>query len=340
MLTALGQTMKRSGAVLIAVAVLIIYAPQILAAELTFGEIANAVVRVEATIKPGARTARTLGLERTGSGVVIDDNGLVLTIGYLIMESETVRLTTRAGKSTAADVVAYDHRSGFGLVRARGELELKPLALGSSADLQQGTPLLILSMGTMGGVTPVRVGSRRPFAGPWEYLLDNAIYTFPPHREFGGAALVDLHGSLLGVGSLFVGNATDPDSETPGNMFVPIDLLKPILAKMVKTGKSGQVPRPWIGVYAAVSEGRVFVNRLASDGPGAEAGLKTGDIIVGVRGRRVGDLADLFRKVWAEGAAGTDVTLDILPLGSPNLEIKKVVIRSKNRHQWLQLGRD
>ncbi len=310
------------------------------AAEITFGEIANSIVHIEAKIKAGARTARTLGMERVGSGVLIDDKGLILTIGYLIMESESLRVATRAGKSAAADFVAYDHRSGFGLVRSRKDLGLRPVELGASAALKQGTPLLILSTGSMPGVTPVRVASRRPYAGYWEYLLDNAIYTIPPHREFGGAALIDLHGKLQGIGSLFIGDAFEPGGEAAGNMFVPIDLLKPILAKLIATGRSGHAPRPWIGVYAGVSEGRVYVNRLASGGPGAQAGLKTGDIIVGVKGRRVSGLADLFRKVWSQGDAGATVALDILPFGSENLKIKQVVIRSRDRHQWLQLGRE
>jgi len=307
---------------------------------LTFGDIAGAIVRIEAKIKPGARTAGSLGLERGGSGVVIGDDGLVLTIGYLIMESEKLTVTTHKGKTSAAAFVAYDHRTGFGLLRAAGPLNVKPLALGSSAKVKSGAPLLVLSTGNRGSVSPVRVVSRRPFAGYWEYLLDAAIYTMPPHREYGGAALVDLEGKLMGIGSLFINDALEPEQVSPGNMFVPIDLLKPILAQMIKSGGSGMPPRPWIGVYTGESEGRVFVNRVARDGPGAAAGLKPGDIIVGVKGRRVSDMADLFRKVWSQGDAGVEVPLDVLPFGAEDLQIKKVVIRSRNRHKWLKLGRE
>ena len=322
------------GALMVALSTAVAEAP-----ERSFGDIVDAVVRIQTEIKPGARTARSLGLQRAGSGVVIDDKGLILTIGYLIMESKSVQVTARTGQTTAADVIAYDHRSGFGLLRTRAHLGIKPLKLGAPETLEQGAPLLILSMGS-GGVTPVRVASRRAFAGPWEYLLDNAIYTMPPHREFGGAALIDLEGNVMGIGSLFVGDALGKDSESPGNMFVPVDILKPVLAKLIATGRSGLSPRPWLGVYAGVSEGRVFVSRVADGGPGAEAGLKTGDIIVGVGGRRVGGLEDLFRKVWSQGDAGADVKLDILPFASQNLEIKKVVIRSRDRHGWLRLGRE
>ncbi|MEK9724844.1 MAG: S1C family serine protease, partial [Rhodospirillaceae bacterium] len=149
-----------------------------------------------------------------------------------------------------------------------------------------------------------------------------------------------LDGKLVGVGSLFVGAAPEPGTQGPGNMFVPIDLLKPIMATMIATGRSGVPPRPWLGVYPAEAEGRVFVSRVSGDGPGAEAGLKPGDIIVGVKGRRVSGMADFYRKVWAEGAAGIDVALDVLPMGAGNLEIKRVTIYSRDRHQWLQLRRE
>lgn len=307
-------------------------------AEPIFEAIASAVVQVDATIIPGARTARSLGLVRGGSGVVIAEDGLILTIGYLIMESSRLEVTAHTGKTVPADFVAYDHRTGFGLLRAREDLGVKPLKLGDPTGLKPGAPLLILSTGQFGGVTPARMVSRRPFVGHWEYLLDNAIYTMPPHRAFGGAALVDLNGRLVGIGSLLVGDALTPNSQSPGNMFVPVDLLKPILSQMVNTGRSGRKPRPWLGVYAAESNGRVLVNSIAAGGPGAEAGLSVGDIIIGVQGRRVAGLADLFRKVWSQGDAGADVTLDILPFGAQNLEIKKVIIRSRDRSGWLKIS--
>lgn len=309
------------------------------AQERSFSEIANAVVRLEVQVKPGARTAQTLGPQRIGSGVIIDDKGLILTIGYLIIEAGSVRVATRTGRYTPADVVAYDHRSGFGLVRARTELGIEPLELGSPETLEQGAPLMILSVGS-GSVTPVRVASRRVFAGSWEYLLENAIYTMPPHREFGGAALINLQGHVMGIGSLFVSDALAEGSQSPGNMFVPVDILKPILTSLVETGRSGLAPRPWLGVYASVAEGRVYVERVAKDGPGAEAGLKSGDIIVGVEGRRVGSLEDYLRKIWAHGEAGAEVNLDILPFASESLSIKKTVIRSRDRHRWLRMDRE
>jgi len=313
-------------------------APAATVAEPTFGDIVKAVIEVNAKIKPGARTAGSLGLQRAGSGVLIGDDGLILTIGYLIMESDSLSIVTRDGVNIPADFVAYDHRTGFGLLRATRTFGVTPLALGDSEAQKAGMPLLVVSTGDQGAVTPVRVVSRRSFAGYWEYLLDTAIYTMPMHRQYGGAALLDLKGQLVGIGSLFVNDAMAPDEETPGNMFVPVNLLKPILADLLTSGTSGQPARPWIGVYTGEAKGKVIVNRVAADGPGALAGVKPGDIIIGVAGRRVSGMVDLYRKVWSRGAAGIDVPLDVLPLGSTTLEIKKITVHSRDRHKWLRLG--
>ncbi|MDD9878789.1 MAG: S1C family serine protease [Magnetovibrio sp.] len=307
------------------------------AEKLTFGDIAGAVVQVHSEIKEGARTARSLGLERAGNGVVIDKDGLILTIGYLIMESKSVSVVTQAGRKVPARFVAYDHPTGFGLIRADSSLGIRPIALGESASVVAGTPLLALSAAGQQPFTPVRAVSRRTFAGYWEYLLDSAIFTMPVHGQYGGAALVDLQGNLVGIGSLFINDALEPGQPAPGNMFVPIDLLKPILDRLIHSGRSGQPARPWLGVYTAEAEGRIIVNRVATGGPGETAGMKPGDIIVGIGGRRVANMADLFRKVWSTGKAGVDVSLDVLPMNAGNLDIKKVVIHSRDRRQWLRL---
>ena len=333
--------MIRKWVALIAVAVMAVGMPaRGSSAELTFGDIAAAVVKVEAKIKPGARTAPTLGLNRSGSGVVIAADGLILTIGYITMESQALSVSTRAGKTMPATFVAYDHRTGFGLLRANGDLGVRPLNLGEPAELKAGAPMLVLSSGQSRPVTPVRVVSRRPFAGYWEYLLDRAIYTMPMHPEYGGAALVDLKGNLSGIGSLFINDAMEPGEPAPGNMFVPVDLLKPILAKLIEQGRSGSSARPWIGVYTTEAEGKLVVKRVANDGPGAAAGVKPGDIIIGVNGRKISDMAELFRIVWSSGDAGVDVPLDVLPYGAQSLEIKKITVRSRDRHKWLRLGHE
>ncbi len=300
-------------------------------------DILNAVVGVISDIPPEARTSETLGTERQGSGVVIGEDGLVLTIGYLILEARDARVITPGGDFVPADIVGYDHDTGFGLLRAKRGLGIKPVSLGDSADLATDDKVLVVSFGSSAPVTPARVAARRTFTGYWEYLLENAIFTVPPHAQYGGAALIGADGNLLGIGSLFVGEAKPGPRPGPGNMFVPIDALKPILDDLVRTGRSSRPSHPWLGVYTRESQGRVFVTRTAPGGPAEKAGLRTGDIIMGVGGKRVKDMADFLRKVWARGDAGVEVPVDILSMDAADLSIRQVPVPSLDRYDWLKL---
>ncbi len=303
-------------------------------------EVLRAVVGVRADIRADARTAGSLGTEREGSGVVIGADGLVLTIGYLILEAQAAEVLTADGEAVPATVVGYDHNTGFGLLRADRPLGIKPVALGDSAALAEGDMVLAVSHEGARPVTPARVVSRRPFAGYWEYLLENAIFTAPPHPGYGGAALIGPDGRLLGIGSLFVNDAVAPATPGPGNMFVPIDGLKPILADLLEHGRPSRPSHPWLGLYTEQNRGRVFIVRVAGGGPAEKAGLKAGDIIMGVGGKRVKDMADFFRKVWARGDAGTEIPIDVLPLGATDLVIARVVVPSLDRYRWLKLNGD
>ena len=301
------------------------------------GEILGAVVGVRAEIRPDARTANTLGLERDGSGVVIDADGLVLTIGYLILEATSAAIVTQAGETVPAAIVAYDYDSGFGLLRALKPLGIEPLRLGDSSLLEEGDPVLVVGHEGRQAAIAARVASRRTFAGYWEYLLEDAIFTVPPHPSFGGAALIGRNGRLLGIGSLYVNDALPGAVPVPGNMFVPISLLQPVFADLLEHGRPSTPSHPWLGVYTSEAHGRVFVTRTASGGPAEQAGLKTGDIIMGVGGKPVKTMAEFFRKVWAAGDAGAEVTIDLLPAGAKSLELKQIRVRSRDRYDWLKL---
>jgi S1-C subfamily serine protease len=295
----------------------------------------EAVVGVRASVPQDARTARSLGTDRAGTGIVIDDKGLVLTIGYLVMEAISADLILPGNRSVPADIVAYDYETGFGLLRALAPLGVAPMPLGDSATLTLDSQALVAGSSGAGQpqVTGAVVVSRREFAGYWEYLLPDAIFTAPPHFEFGGAALIGRDGTLLGVGSLIVGDAGGPERQMPGNMFVPIDALKPILADLVATGRSKLPPRPWLGISSEEARGRLFVTRVAPGGPAAKAGVAANDIIVAVAGDPVTDQADFYRKVWALGNAGTEVPLTVLNSKGLN-EIK---ITSASRYDHLKL---
>ena len=299
----------------------------------------RAVVGVRSVVPAEARTAGSLGTERQGNGIVIDAKGLVLTIGYLIMEAQSAEIYGPDGKTVPAAIVAYDHQTGFGLLRATAPLNVEPVELGSATDLKMGARVLAVGYGGARPVVPAQVVSRRAFAGYWEYLLDGAIFTMPPHPTFGGAALIAEDGKLVGIGSLFVNDAIEPSVLAPGNMFIPIDLLKPILSDLVASGRSSGPPKPWIGVHVAESHGRVVVVRTSDEGPAKAAGIAPGDIILGVGGKRVTSIEDFLRKAWAQGNAGTTVPLDVIKADTPNPEVTHVKVQSIDRHRWLKIHR-
>jgi S1-C subfamily serine protease len=295
-------------------------------------EVLSAVVAVESKVPASARTAPALGTERAGSGVVIDGDGLIVTIGYLILEASEVTVTALGGEPTAATVVAYDHATGFGLIRAKRPLGVTPMPLGRSSAIADFERLLVTAFGGVHSVRPAIAVSRREFAGYWEYLLDEAIFTSPPYPVFGGAALVDGQGRLVGIGSLAVGDALRGERVLPGNMFVPIDALKSVMGDLLSRGRSGP-SRPWIGIYSSEMEGLVVVQRVAEDGPAARAGVRAGDVIVEVEGVRVNTLAGLYRALWNKREPGDRVTLKLLRGDEP----RSVSVKTGDRYAWLNL---
>jgi len=294
-------------------------------------ETLNAVVGISAKIQKDARSAETLGLQRSGSGAIVRD-GYVLTIGYLVIEAEAVQVTGADGRTLPATVAAYDHASGFALLKVIGSMPAKPLALGDSAALGERDPAMAVSASSRDAPAIVYVVSRRAFSGNWEYLLDSAIFTYPAVMNWSGAALISAKGELVGIGSLIVNDSAGAGSESPGNMFVPVDLLKPILDDLISAGRRSGPARPWLGLNAEEMRGRLIVARVSPDGPAARAGLKSGDIVMGVGGEEVNSLADLYRKVWARGAAGVEVPLNVLQ----GLQVRDISLRSIDRLEYFK----
>jgi S1-C subfamily serine protease len=291
--------------------------------------IAAAVVRIKTFINPEGRSVATLGAEREGSGIVIGADGLILTIGYLMLEAHAAEIVTNEARSVAAEVVGYDHETGFGLLKASAALNLRPIPFGKSHELKEKDPVLVASFGGPDMVGPAFVVAKREFAGSWEYLLEEAIFTAPPHPVWSGAALINREGKLVGVGSLVVGDAA---GGTPGNMFVPIDRLPPIMADLLSEGRVQGPARPWLGLTTEEADGKLTVARVAPGGPAEKAGVQKGDIVVGVGGRTAAGLADFYRKVWSLGSAGTLVPLDVLQ----NHEKRRFELKSIDRMDHLR----
>jgi serine protease Do len=270
----------------------------------------SAVVGLRTTVPRERRSAQTLGAEREGHGVLIGDDGLIVTIGYLIMEADSVAITDMDGNECAADIVGYDYESGFGLVRAEFPIRSRPLGFGDSDSLELRSEAYVAGLGGEKATLKVKVAGRREFAGYWEYLLDNAIFTVPAYPLWGGSALIGQDGSLLGVGSLLVQEALGPGAPAfPGNMYVPINRLKPIFQELVANGRLSTPPRPWLGIYTVEHMGQLVVGNVSDGGPADRAGLQRGDILHALNGEVLDDVADFYRKLWASGPAGAVVTL-------------------------------
>ncbi|HYL19336.1 MAG TPA: S1C family serine protease [Burkholderiales bacterium] len=291
----------------------------------------DSVVLLRAEIPEDAFTASILGTERAGNGVVIREDGLILTIGYLITEAQTLWLTTNSGVAVAGHPLAYDQATGFGLVQPLGRLKAPALQRGSTKGCAVGDDVIVIGHGGRSHALSAKIIAKREFAGYWEYVLDEALFTAPAHPEWAGAALVGEDGKLLGIGSLLVQESVEGET-VQGNMIVPIDPLAPILDDMLMLGRANRPPRAWLGMYTTEANGQLVVAGLADGGPADVAGVRPGDFVLEVAQERVSTLPELFRKVWHLGPAGTEIPVTVARDGAP----VRVRIRSADRNDFLK----
>jgi S1-C subfamily serine protease len=300
-------------------------------------DVLPAVVGLHTTVPEDRRSAQTLGSEREGHGIVIDGDGLVVTIGYLIMDADTITVTDSEGRTVPAAIIGYDYESGFGLVRTRRPLPVKPMPFGDSDQLALRSEAYVAGVGGEKATLKVKVAGRREFAGYWEYLLDNAIFTVPAYPLWGGSALVGMDGTLMGVGSLLVQEALGPGSPAfPGNMYVPINRLKPVFEELVERGRLSTPPRPWLGVHTLEHMGQLVVAGISEGGPADRAGLKRGDVLQALNGEVLDDVAEFYKRLWVSGPAGTVITLRM----ERDNDAFEVTVRTGDRAQYYKYGKD
>ncbi len=292
----------------------------------------SSVVALRTTVPADAFTAETLGTERAGNGVIIRGNGLVLTVGYLITEADSIWITLNDGRSVPGHVLGYDQETGFGLVQALAKLDVPALEIGESANVSIGDRVVVGGAGGRQRSVAASIVAKQEFAGYWEYVLDEAIFTSPAHPNWGGTALIGPAGDLIGIGSLQLQQAGEKGKPQNINMIVPIDLLKPIVDDLLKFGRRNMPPRPWLGLYATEVENRLVIVGLADRGPAKKADIRTGDIVLSVAGKDVNDLAGFFRNIWAQGQAGVDVPITIYRDG----ETMDLRVKSSERNRFLK----
>src|SRR5947208_15471537 len=294
----------------------------------------GSLVSLRSVVPADAFSAETLGTERAGNGVLIREDGVVLTIGYLITEAEQIWLTFSDGRAVPGHMLGYDQETGFGLVQALARVDLPVLSLGQSATAPVGERVVVGGAGGRHHSVAARIAARQEFAGYWEYVLDEAIFTAPAHPNWGGTALIGPQGDLLGIGSLHLEQPRGENTEHL-NMIVPIDLLKPILDDLLTLGRRNHPARPWLGLYATEVNDRVVVVGLSSRGPAKKADLRTGDVVLAVGGTEVSDLAGLFRRIWSLGNARVEVPVTVCRDGRA-FELK---VASADRRRFLKAPR-
>ncbi len=291
-----------------------------------------AVVGVRVKVADGARSAETLGQQRSGSGVVIGADGLILTIGYLMLEAQNIQIVTSDNKTLPARAVAYDQATGFGLIKTLLPLRgVRPVPFGSMSDLSAGDTLMAATGtqpdGTEAEVSMAQIVSKRGFTGYWEYHIEAAAFTSPPIQNHSGAGLFNDRGQLIGIGSLFVMNAMGGNKQLPGNMFVPVDLLKPILTEMQRTGSTTQSHRPWLGLSSVEQSGRVQILRVSKDGPAQAAGLEPGDVVLAVDGVKIATVEAFYKQLWSHTQPDSEINLTVLQ----GAELKTIILKAIDR---------
>jgi S1-C subfamily serine protease len=305
--------------------------PKAADAEFDLARALDAMVLVRAEVPPDAYTAATLGTERAGYGVTIREDGLVLTIGYLINEASRIWLTSNRGKLVGGYPLAYDQTTGFGLIQPLGRFDAPHLARGRAADIDVGATAFAFGHGGLAHALTTRLIDKREFAGSWEYVLDEALFTAPAHPQWGGSALLDTKGRVIGVGSLLVQQELNGETIYV-NMFVPIDLLEPIYDAMLQTGRGSAPPRPWLGMSTQEVDEKLVVGRVSNGGPAHKADVRAGDVVLGIGETRVSGLAELWRAVWRLGPPGVGVPLTLARGG----DVLRITVRSADRNDYLR----
>lgn len=297
-------------------------------------QVLGAIVPIAARIPEDAMTAGLLGTERSGHGAIIREDGLVVTIGYLIAEAENVWIGAADGTLLPGYVVGYDFETGFGLIRPTLPLDRPHIPIGRAADLKVGDAVMIAGSGGAAKVVEARIAAKQEFAGRWEYLLDEAVYTIPACSDWAGAALIDRKGRLCGIGSLLVHDGGPTEDIAAANLFVPIDILVPVIDEICDYGRQRKPPRPWLGLLIHDGDDQLLIAGVYRNCPGDKAALRPGDVITELGGRPVSRLADFFRRMWGLGSAGVDVPLTVLRDG----EIRQAVVHSADRAGFFRKG--
>jgi S1-C subfamily serine protease len=287
--------------------------------------VAPAVVGIHVEVPSDRPSAATLGAERWGSGVLFDATGYALTVSYVLIDAARVDVVLRDGRKVEGKVAGLDLESGLGVIKLEGPGPWPAASLGDSTRMAVGDITGTVGMDEDGALiaTPGTVKSIRAFAASWEYMLDRALFVAPYNSAFGGAALVDQTGAVVGITSLRLGEATYM------NLAIPIEQFLGDREELIAKGRvESRKPRPWLGLYTRETDDGLVVAGVSPIGPARSAGFRPGDRIVRVNGEEVSGQADFYRRLW-RGSAGQEVQLVVMRA----TRLEAITVRSVDRYR-------
>jgi len=284
---------------------------------------------LHALVPETAMTSELLGTERNSHAVQISQDGLLLTVGYSVMEASEIWLTNRKGQTTEAILLAQDYDSGLALLRPLSPIGLLTLETATTDKLHEGQELSVLASNEK-ELIPVDLFAVEEFAGRWEYVLDRGLFTFPLYERWSGAALLDSAGKLVGLGSLALGMRNPEGEVEPGNLFIPVELVMPHIEHLRDHGQKPGTLRPWLGTLVEEHDSELYVVGLYHGAPAARAGIKPGEIILSVARQPVTSMAGFFRSIWHYGPAGTAIPLTL----SDGNKTREVVLDTTDRNSF------
>jgi len=262
------------------------------------GKVEHAMLGLKVRARANATSSARLGVHRFASAVVVDPRGYALTVSYAVMDAVEIEAVRRDGRAVAAIPAGFDLDSGLALVKLEGS-DWKSAALGQSRDVAVGMLTGTVGIDEDNDLVHVTgsVKSVRRFSASWEYMLERAFIVTPASASWGGSALVNDRGEVVGIGSLRLGEAPYT------NLFIPLERFVPVKDELIATGRvQSRVPRPWLGIYTSVDHDRITIDGFSPIGPAAQAGFQRGDRIVGVNGVNVRSQEEFYETLWRHRA--------------------------------------
>jgi S1-C subfamily serine protease len=276
-----------------------------------------------------AASSARLGSRRFGSAVIFDARGYALTVSYLLLDATELEARTRDGRRWEARLVGLDLDAGLGVIKLEGAGPWAAAPLGRSTDLVAAARTGTVGVDEDGDLVYVAgaVQAIRRFSASWEYMLDRALIVAPASPQWGGSAVVNDRGEVVGIVSLRLGEAPHV------NLAIPSEKFLPVKDELIAAGRIvSRPPRPWLGLYTVDVRGGVVVSDFSPAGPAASAGFLKGDRILRVNGVAVASQSEFYEQLWS-GRAGDRIEVAV----QRDDRVRVIAVTSVDRHRLFRV---